>query len=515
MARIMFEGFEKYGPIGAYIFNSSTTSDLYTAVVAEWNVGNVSGTSSLATVAGTVSPIAFRFASSALLSKNLPANYPTLIFGFRITSDLTATSSGITLSDGGTAQVTVQLNTSGKIEVRRGGAAGTLLATSTQSVIANTSHYIEGSITINSTTGAYSIYLDGVITSLSATGQNTQSSANAYANAITLFQNGISGQYAVFDDFYLFDNTGSANNAVRGDSVVMPLFPNSDNSIQFTNGQGLIGYWWDGRGTSGVFGGGKLILTKITPTSNCHLTAVQIYPNSNSTDITIKNQGVVYADNGSGIPGALLGSSPEVVGMTGGVPLVLTLSSSVSLTAGAHYWLGSFSSSTNNENYNIPYPLANDPQASSWQNVTYGPSPPATAPGMNALTYTMSCAGIVTSPSSNAFDVNGIPPSTTAYVDSSTPGQMDLYNTAGLTNNPTSIASIKLSMWAYKSDTFTRTMDLALRSGSTTGKGSASGFALSTSPAYFSSYFDTDPASGLAWTTLGVNNAKIGCDIAS
>ena len=514
MARIMIEGFEKYGPVGAYIFNSSdTTSDLYPAVLAEWSIGGIGGTSNLYTVAGAVSPVAFNFISGASLSKGLLANYPTLIFGFRITSDLTATSSGITLSDGAAAQMTVQLNTSGKIEVRRGGAAGTLLATSTQTVIANTAHYIEGSITINSTTGAYSIYLDGVITSLSATNQNTQSSANAYANAIALFQNGVAGQSAIFDDFYLFDNTGSANNAVRGDSVVVPLSPSSDNSVQFANGQGLIGPWWSGRGNSGSFGGGKLILTKITPTANCKLIAVRALPLS--SDAVIKNQGVVYADNGSGIPGSLLGSSPEVVGMTGNVPLILTLSSAVNLTAGSHYWLGTFSTSTNTNTYNMPYPLSNDPVLSSWQNITYGPSPPATAPGMTALTFTISMGGIVTTPPSNAFDVNGIPPSITSYVDSSTPGQMDLYNTPGLTNNPTSIACVKLSMWAYKSDTFTRTMDLALRSGSTTSKGSASGFVLSTSPAYFSSYFDTDPASGLAWTTLGVNNAKIGCDIAS
>ena len=136
----------------------------------------------------------------------------------------------------------------------QGGINGTQIAISSASITANSWHYVEWDLTFASS-GAYTVWLDGVVV-FSGTG-NLKTTGNAYATTVVLY-----GNTCNFDDMYLVDNTGSANNAQRGDSRVETLFPNSDASVSFSPSQGAIGAYYNLNGLNGYLSANQLFLRK-------------------------------------------------------------------------------------------------------------------------------------------------------------------------------------------------------------------------------------------------------------
>jgi hypothetical protein len=180
--------------------------------------------------------------SSALIT--LPGSYSTFVAGFAFNaSQFLADKTFALFKDAGTAQLELQMNSDGTIDVTRN---GTVLGTSAAAMSANTYHYIEFKATIHDTTGSYELRLDGV-NILSASNVDTKNTANASINSVTLgapSQNIGSLTTWKYDDFYVLDTTGSApNNNFLGDVRIDSIYPSADgNYTQWTPSTGSTHY---------------------------------------------------------------------------------------------------------------------------------------------------------------------------------------------------------------------------------------------------------------------------------
>jgi len=129
--------------------------------------------------------------------------------------------------DSGTVQCGLQIDSSGHIMVMTGGSVNgsTTLATSTNTLAANTWYYIEFKVTIGSS-GSYQVNVGGV-NWVSGTG-NTQITANATTNEVAFYQN--SSVQLAYDDLYILNTSGSVNNNFLGDSRIYTSLPSGDDA---------------------------------------------------------------------------------------------------------------------------------------------------------------------------------------------------------------------------------------------------------------------------------------------
>lgn len=110
--------------------------------------------------------------------------------------------------------------------------------------------------------------------------------------------------------------------------------------------------------------------------------------------------------------------------------------------------------------------------------------------------------------------INEEPPDgDTSYVSSATPGQIDLYNFAGLAYTPANVFGAQVSFYARKDDVAARQIAAEVRSG-------GANFVGSTLPLLTTSYvdsllqcFNTDPNTGVPWTPAGIASAQFGVNL--
>ena len=95
-----------------------------------------------------------------------------------------------------------------------------------------------------------------------------------------------------------------------------------------------------------------------------------------------------------------------------------------------------------------------------------------------------------------------------SYVYSSTVGQSDLYGISSIATTPASIVAVTTRAFLQKSDAGTRIVRLQLKSGGTTVQSSDA--VLNTVFNWAAMTHTLDPATGLPWTAVGVNNLNIG-----
>lgn len=491
MADIFWDGFDKYGPLNGAPVNSTMNS--------EWT--SVPSSSALFVAGRFTNSLALQISATfSNANRTLPANYARLIGGIAMNSSLAA-NSGIIFGDAGTNQCAIGFNTAGKLVLWQGGLGGTQIAITTTSITANTWHYIEWDLSFSSS-GSYTVYLDGVSV-LSGTG-NLKSSSNSYANQVYL-----TGNTIAFDDMYVFDSTGSVNNAVRGDSRVETLFPNADASVAFTPSQGAIGAYYNLNSSTSFMSANQLYLRKFTAPVSGTLNSVSLMPSTSSAGINFKP--AVYADS-SGSPGSLLSSGPQVTGATGGTAVTMNLTTPQTLTAGTAYWIGYVTDTSltmirqDNSSFST--------NAGFTASITYSSAPPSTAPSMSSGQASLQVWGNVTGMSTNYTETNEVPPGgDLSCVTSSTVGAEDRYSFGSLSSTPSNIAGVKVSALLRKTDSGARTVTVQVKSGTTEVTGSSQ--SPSASYLYFSNYQDTDPNTSAAWTASAVNSVTAGAKIAT
>jgi len=136
------------------------------------------------------------------------------------------------LTDSGNLkQLTFNLLATGAIEVRQGGATGTLLGTTPDGTLVATAwQHVEVKAVISPTVGAVEIRVNGV-TVISLSGVNT---GPATANNLTFMRNASAffQEFDVYlDDIYAWDITGTYNNDFVGDKRVLSLMPTDDTAV--------------------------------------------------------------------------------------------------------------------------------------------------------------------------------------------------------------------------------------------------------------------------------------------
>lgn len=127
--------------------------------------------------------------------------------------------------------ISIVVNAAGKIEVRRGDAAGTLLGTSTSSMVANVYTYIEIKVLISDTVGTVELRINGSSTpEINLTSQDTRNAGTGTYNSVHIgFGNNFGNLDA--DDIYVCDGTGSAPfNTFLGDCRVDAHLPSANGS---------------------------------------------------------------------------------------------------------------------------------------------------------------------------------------------------------------------------------------------------------------------------------------------
>ncbi len=130
------------------------------------------------------------------------------------------------IKDSGNTQLELNVSAANKITITRN---GTLLATGTTTVVPSTFYFIEFGVVISSSCSANTVLakLGGTTEVTVPTSTNCQATANATANQIQLVRDGNFGgtTCVTFDDFYVCDSSGSANNTFLGDVRVETIYP--------------------------------------------------------------------------------------------------------------------------------------------------------------------------------------------------------------------------------------------------------------------------------------------------
>jgi hypothetical protein len=485
----MVEGFDKYGGV-----NSNATS-VAALMAGEWTTpGNGTLVAPLSATGQAL------LAGATGASKTLSASYGRIIGGVRFSSTLGNTA-GIQFLDAGSAQCGISAATSGVISLRNGSySSGTILGSGATPISANTTHYLEWDITLGNS-AAYNVYLDGV-SIISGSGDTTATTNNTVSGFIL---GAVSGGTVTFDDLYLFDTTGTTNNAVLLTSPrIETTLPIGDSSVQFAIGASVLGSTVS-RNTT-VFSGGanQWYARAFTPSRSCTLNSITVVPSA--TNATVNLRPIIYSDS-AGAPGSLLSAGSTVTGTTAGAALTMPLTTPQSLTAGTQYWLG----------YMVDVSL----QMAGYDGTTVGRSgsatfssgAPGTAPGNSAVTTALLWGNITLTTPANYYEVNQQPPpGANSYVYDATVAHEDLYNFPALSTPGAVIHSVAIKGFVQKSDSGTRTVSFRTKSGATDSAGSLAGQALGTSFQWYGSFFPTDPNTSAAWTVSALNTGGMRVD---
>jgi hypothetical protein len=498
MALLFLESFDKYGPV-----NSNPTSVNAMLTAGEWTSAGVNW-SVVAGLSSTGQAISGGMGGALPLVKTLSANYSRLIGGVRFASNLVGGfAAGVGFGDAGAVQCTITINPAGTISLRNGLAtSATILATSGTSVSANSTHYLEWDITFGNS-AAYQVWLDGV-SLFSGTGDTT-TTANNTANQFILAASVTATITMTYDDLYLFDSTGTTNNAVLLTSPrVETTFPTSDSAVQFAFGAGILGSNAARVATTSAPAAGSLVLRRFTPAVAGTLASITIMPGGTSAPANYR--GVCYADSGGTAPGTLMSSGTQVTGVTSGTAATLPLTTPQSLSAGTQYWIGFINDTAvvlqQSDGSTLGYRAAN----------TYASGAPGTAPAMTSGQASWLLWGNLTGISGANYNevTQQPPPGAQSYVFDATVGHEDLYNFGALSTSPAFVYAVAVKGYIQKSDAGAKTISLRMKSSATDSAGSLAGQTPATTYGWMTSLFPTDPNGSIAWTGTALNAATSG-----
>lgn len=169
--------------------------------------------------------------------KNLASNFARLVIGgrFYVGGSFSANTVLFQVMDGSSNQVEVRVDGLGHLYVARNGTQLGSVSTN-QLAAASGWHYVELDVTINGSTGAAQVWVDNV-SWINLSGQNTQNTANAFANRVQYSNTCTVNSY--WKDMYILDTGTGVNTSRLGDITVGVIYPNAAGSNQaWTNNGG-------------------------------------------------------------------------------------------------------------------------------------------------------------------------------------------------------------------------------------------------------------------------------------
>lgn len=243
MTLLLLEGFD------------SLTSDEWLSL--RYTAGGADVSSSTGRFGGTAMASSAN-TGSTLLTTVASSVFSEIIVGFAVKLSAAPSASGkfgVTITRAGVAQLTLRLVESGTeewvLELRRGGASGTVIETQTASAQhVGRWYYVEIKAVIDTTTGEYAVNVDGTEV-MSDTGLDTAGSGSDDADGVQ-WRLSTSG---LMDDAYVCDTAGTANNDFLGSIACETLLPNAaGNQSDWTPSTGGSNYTCvdeDGTGSLG------------------------------------------------------------------------------------------------------------------------------------------------------------------------------------------------------------------------------------------------------------------------
>ena len=480
--------------------------DTYASAADMINLGKWTGTSFPAIV-GTGST-RFNYGQSMQLAATnhnvnkdgLPNSSNTFVFA--VTVFAAPSAAGVVFRESGAAQCSIVWETNGNITVRTGNFNGTVAATFTAGIVANTWHQFQIKVIVHNTAGEVHIRMDGQTTDTwAATAINTRGgTANLYINGFMLTE--VSGTI-YFDDIMLIDCAGAIPNDFPGDMRCYMLYPNgAGSSTQFAPGGGTLSY----NSQAGTFALATNTLFWSAAISNGGRPGtVASFSIAITAGFTGNLTGYVYGD-ASGSPSGILGASTQVTNPAAGV-VTFTFSTPVTIAAGTTYHFA-IATDTACSVY------TNGSSGANWNRTNTGvsyPTVPATPTGASGgpqfyLTVVWAAA--------NWSNVNeALWDGDTSYVFDSTIGDQDIYAMSDLPSTPAFITALQLRMIARKSDTGFRALSTLFVSGATADTGAST--ALGTNYAEFDKLYGADPNTGAAWTVAAVNALQAGIKVSA
>jgi hypothetical protein len=423
----------------------------------------------------------------------------TFFFGFRSAGYIDDSRIAISYSfadEFGNEQFHVSFDISGNLSVWRG---GTQLG-STIAAVANMSgavwDYYEVSGVIDASAGSVTIRKNGAQV-FTVTGVNTKgSSSSGYVAQVSLSMNrqltGAGGTYLKSMHWYWGDNTGSAPwNTWLGDNRVFRNFATGNSSVQYTpNPSSYSVTSYSGNGGNFNPGSNNVAYQRIKSGVGGTLTSATITFGSSGTGHI---QAAVYADT-NGLPTGAPIDTSAVITNPGSGAQTFTFSGGKHIQSGTYYWVAILA----DFNPSIGY---NSTNSSSWygtQGQSYGSGfPTSTVASLVSNSGGIYCQMGVSSPSN--YDIaNMYPPiPATAYNTDYVVGHEDLFTVGSIPATLGAVLGIKVSALAAKNDAGLRQLQAVIKSGTTTGAGTAT--YLSSSPLFVEYMAQTDPNTGAQW----------------
>lgn len=228
MSLIFTDGFEHY----------SSNADLLKKWTSDGSWGNGTTTSQART--GSRAAV-FRDTTKSF---NSAQEHATFIVGFGVYK---AIGDGVNLflrsDSGSTTHITITLGTDGSITVRRGNTGGTVLGTSSPSLIAtNAWTYVEVKAILHDSTGSVVVKINNS-TVLNLTGQDTKNGGTKTVFDGIYFNSQLNNTY--FDDIYVCNGAGSTNNDFLGDVRIATIYPNGNGTTKQLTGTGDATNTWN------------------------------------------------------------------------------------------------------------------------------------------------------------------------------------------------------------------------------------------------------------------------------
>ncbi len=154
-------------------------------------------------------------------------NKQTLIIGFAINFETIKPAwPFVSLSEGGTNQVTLEFGEIGSLRILRD---SNVLATTVDGLMTRGAwHYIELKIKIDNSVGTVEIHFDGIVVA-NETGLDTQMTGNASIDTVSFGPTRFESEL-FYDDIYIADDSGSYNNDFLGDVRIIATQPDADGS---------------------------------------------------------------------------------------------------------------------------------------------------------------------------------------------------------------------------------------------------------------------------------------------
>jgi hypothetical protein len=423
--------------------------------------------------------------------------------GFQQTAAISGTTLGLyfKLSDGATDQCSVVFRSDGAILLASGLPNGTVLATYTGAVTAASTWYqFEIEVVISNTVGRFRVRKLGNPSDDFDSGAtlNTRPGTNAQANKLTVgAQASVSNH--LLDDLLWRSDASSV--PWVGDIRCFTRRPTSDAAVQWTPSGATVPVTPFAQTTTAATGGNGV--TKYVPFIAPCTGTIGTVTAPITTAGTVNIKCAIYASSGTA-PTTSLGSATAPVTNPGVGTATWTFGTPVAVTQGTQYWVGTCCDASsgvfgafalglgglNGSTTYASFPAANPSSLT------------ASAAPAHAITITPTAAINAPMVADNAQD------GATTYNYSSTVGQSDLYGISAISSTPASVVAVTTRAYLQKSDAGTRNVAVQLKSGSTTV--SSTSAALNTTWGWQSRTDTTDPATGAAWTAVGVNNAQVG-----